>query len=562
MVVRGRIELVWPGKDKGVRQVEGTDRWDFVDFDPDDTRPLIEEEAYGAFKDMPFDPQQANLLIRGDALFALRALRHYYSGQVQCIYIDPPFNTGDTTMVAYQNNYQHSTWLSMMQERLLVARDLLSNEGVIWVHIDKHELFYLGVLMDEIFGRENRVAIVTWQKGAEYGMLGRAQAPIVDVCEYLLVYAKDASTARLNRVVKEAKATLHVMRDYNLRVILGPEEFVGEISINGQIVSVYRYPNAKISRNANLSKQEYLAHLSEMFESAGVDPENSFAQAILAHLPSDEHVYRVEYTASAGTRSGQRISSYFYRGRRLLPAVDYAEVRGNEIYRRTRMTNWWPVEEIPVTGIAGEGGVTYRRGKRPERLLKRILDISTNPGDLVLDFFGGSGTTAAVAHKMGRRWLLVEVMPRIFEQARQRLQAVVEGRDSTGISEEVGWSGGGGFRSWFVGPPVLVEDPETRLIVLNPEYRDGLLRTAICAVEGFVPTEDPVLHGRNGHHYAHVAVEFVDDLYVRKVIARLPGNYPLTVYAANGYVRNLQLPESVRIVPIPAGLMTRRNRGQ
>jgi adenine-specific DNA-methyltransferase len=193
------------------------------------------------------------------------------------------------------------------------------------------------------------------------------------------------------------------------------------------------------------------------------------------------------------------------------------------------LTDLWI--DINYAGIAEEGGVKFKNSKKPEMLLKRIIELSTKTNDLVLDFFGGSGTTAAVAQKMNRRWILVELNDQAENLALQRMKRVIKGEDQTGISKQVNWQGGSGFRFMEVGAPLIVEDEETKLTILNPHYTNGPLTRAVCAIEGFLLTGDKILQGRNGEHFAHVTEDYVDGSYVARLHKRLPENGSLTIYA-------------------------------
>ncbi|WP_128575330.1 DNA methyltransferase [Photorhabdus temperata] len=195
-------------------------------------------------------------------------------------------------------------------------------------------------------------------------------------------------------------------------------------------------------------------------------------------------LYSVEYTPSRGKYEGQKIDLFYYNAELFSWLKDTAEIKDNSIVKFSNLTNFWRNEDIPKADIANEGGVKFPRGKKPEQLLKRILEISTNPGDLVLDSFGGSGTTAATAHKMGRKWVLVELGDQCNTHIIPRLKKVIDGEDQTGISKAVNWQGGGGFRYYKLAPSLLEQDRWGRWVI-SKDYDAAMLAEAICKLEGF-----------------------------------------------------------------------------
>lgn len=548
-----KLELRWPRKGEHVLQNPASGKREFCGNAPLPFCPLIDLEAYGSEQQEQCAGEQSNLLIKGENLFALQALQRTHAGSVKLIYIDPPFNTGND-FEAYDDNFQHSVWASMMRERLEIMRELLREDGVIFVQIDFNEVGYLRVILDEVFGRDNFITMISWQRAPERTVLGQGQTPIITILEYILAYARHnpAAKSKLNRIKKRIKATREVMSQYRTIVQYTPEnkELVWEFEneTNRTSVKIWKYGTHRLQTlSPNIGRAEYFEKFRNLHQSVGVHEEHSFLQKVLRGL-KDDLLYKVQYTPSRGKRAGAQVEGLFLNGRRLLPAREYAELgEDEEVYRTADMNNLWTDDEINVTGIAAEGGVELKRGKKPEALIKRIVQIGSNEGDLVLDCFSGSGTTGAVAHKMGRRWVMVEAIEKLVKDSVGRLQRVVSGKDQTGISEEVKWRSGGGFRYLEVGAPLLVQDPESRLVILNPHYINSKLVRAVCQMEGFALTgDDKRFHGWNGGHLAHVTEDFVDDAYVRRLAAGLPDGHSLTIYGIK-FQRGIPRPRNVSL---------------
>jgi adenine-specific DNA-methyltransferase len=221
-----RLELVWPNKDKVLLGLHEHGKPIWGTKDDLELRPLVQLEAVGQVNPDNLDDlyeQGDNLLIKGDNLLALKALERHFAGKIKCIYIDPPFNTGNA-FEHYDDGLEHTIWLSMMKARLEILKVLLDKDGFIFVHIDYNELGYLRILMDEIFGRHNFVSQVSWQRAPQRTVLGQGQTAIITILEYLLIYARDASVGRLNRLQKRINATRNVMSQYRVLLNLSEEK--------------------------------------------------------------------------------------------------------------------------------------------------------------------------------------------------------------------------------------------------------------------------------------------------------------------------------------------------
>jgi adenine-specific DNA-methyltransferase len=391
------------------------------------------------------DPSSDNLLIQGDNLDALKSLLPLYAGRVKCIFIDPPYNT-KSAFEHYDDNLEHSQWLSMMYPRLELLRELLADDGSIWVTIDDNEGHYLKVLMDEVFHRKNFIATIAWEKDKG----GRGDADISTSQDMILAFAKQRDLwAKTRNLLERTAVQAGRFRnpDNDPR---GPWR-QGDDGTAKSGTEKQRFPITLPSGRVVTPKQgRYWAFSQETFELA---------------------------------RAENRV--YFGKDGNRLPLIKrYATVVREGVAPRT----WWPAEEAGTNQSAKRDHLSKLLPElepfatpKPEELLHRILHISSNPNDLVLDSFLGSGTTAAVAHKMGRRWIGIEMGEHARTHCLPRLTKVIEGEQG-GISQAVGWQGGGGFRFMRLGEPVFEEDGR-----ISPSVRFAPLAAYLWFAETHVP---------------------------------------------------------------------------
>lgn len=374
------------------------------------------------------DEDAPNMLIQGDNLEALKALLPYYAGQVKCIFIDPPYNT-KSAFEHYDDNLEHAQWLSMMYPRMVLLRELLAEDGSIWVTLDDNEAHYFKVMCDEIFGRSKFIASNVWQK--RYSRENREA--IGDVHDYIFVYSKNPASFKANR---------------NL------------VPMTEEQAKVYRNPNSDPRgrwRPVPMTAQAGHATAEQFYEV--VTP------AGVVHRPPDGRCWGIAKATYDKLLAEGRI--YFGKDGKAQPNIIryLSEVPGVAPW------SWWPSSEVGHTDEAKKESMALFGGNdsfgtpKPERLIQRILHIATNPGDLVLDSFLGSGTTAAVAHKMGRRWIGIEMGEHARTHCQPRLAKVIDGEQG-GISKAVDWHGGGGFRFYQLGPKVF--DDRGRI---NPDIK-------------------------------------------------------------------------------------------
>lgn len=556
---RGKLELDWVDKgdiiitkfDENGKSYPASYRQGQVENEELMPRELELIETVG-------DSNSENMLIQGENLIALRSLEREFAGKIKLIYIDPPFNTGQD-FEDYEDGLEHSIWLTIMENRLRLAEKLLSDDGVIFVHIDDNELAHLKTLLDDIFHGNYQNTII-WQRTPEITFLGQGQSPIINIVEYLLVYSKDKSKGGIKKIQKKLPATSKVFQQYNLYVDLGkPKKLVKKLNPNGRSeIAIFEYKDFEIEpihkRIKNI--KEYLNDFSKIYRLARVNPDNSFLARMLKEM-NPEKLMSVVYTPRTGKSAGKEIEALFYKNNQLWPASKNAFVENNEIYRNADMSNYWSNDEISATRIANEGNVTLRRGKKPEALLKRIIEMTTEQNDILMDYFAGSGTTGAVAHKMGRKWIMVEVKENMIkEKALTRMKNVVNG-DQTGISKEVGWKGGGGFKFYKLGEPLIVKHKDYPSIkMINPKYYNTALIKVICQLEGFkFRKDDKVFHGVNklGNKYSHITDQYVSQGVIGFLKGKLGDNEELIIYCFN-YDDKINLPDNILIKKLPGDL--------
>jgi adenine-specific DNA-methyltransferase len=445
MTKKQKLELTWVGKDVRPR------------LEP---RVLVEDEklSYHAGARAPAGDQFENLLIHGDNLLALKALEAEYSGKVKCVFIDPPYNTG-SAFTQYDDGLEHSIWLGLMRDRLEIIRRLLSEDGSLWITIDDNEAHYLKVMCDEIFGRANFVKNVVWQK--RYSRENRVI--IGDSHDHVLIYAKQAESLRtaFNKLPLEEKQ-LKVYKNPN-NDPRGPWRGVS-LAAQG-----YR-PNQMYTITAPNGKQ-YKPPAGSCWKV--IEPK--YAELLAQNLI---------YFGKDGNATPSR-KQYL------------ADIEGVVPW------TWWTHEESGHTDEAKrESQILFGvddsfATPKPERLIQRIIHIATNPGDLVLDSFAGSGTTGAVAHKMGRKWIMVELGEHCHTHIVPRMRQVIDGTDQGGISKAVDWHGGGGFRYYRLAPSLMEKDRWGREVI-SKDYNAAMLAQALCKLEGFTYQPSPDVWWQQG----------------------------------------------------------------
>ena len=402
-----------------------------------------------------------NKLIFGDNLLALKALEQEYTGKVKCVFIDPPYNTG-SAFEHYEDGLEHSIWLGLMRDRLEILHNLLSDDGSLWITIDDNEAHYLKVLCDEVFGRQAFIASVVWEN-----FYGRSNAAAISPGHnYVLLYSLMGLDWKKTRNLlprDEKSESKYKNPDNDLR---GPWR-LGPIFAGGE-------------------RHDGLMYEVTIPSGRKVEP------------PKGSHWRMLEVDFWRMAEEGRVV---FGEAGDNNPAV---KLFLNEVQEGMVPRTWWPHTEVGHTQEAKReiqalfpDDLPFDTPK-PERLIERVIQIASNPGDLILDSFAGSGTTGAVAHKMGRRWIMVELGDHCHTHIIPRLQKIIDGEDQGGISKSVNWQGGGGFQYYKLAPSLLQQDRWSRWVV-NKEYNPEMLSEAICKLEGFTYQPSDTVFWQQGY---------------------------------------------------------------
>ena len=520
----GRLTLSWVNKDRAlVPDGDGGYQWVERD-DPRVTGVRLLHQA-GHVGDVDGTGQD-NLLIQGDSYDALHALSRTpeyakrYRGKVKLVYIDPPFNTGQA-FENYDDALEHSVWLGMMRERLLLIRELLAPSGSVWVHLDDAEMAYCRVLMDEVFGRGHFIANVIWQK---IHARNNSAQHFSAVHDYLIVFAKDRASLQLGRVDRTELSDLDFWNPDN--------------DPRGR----WRRSDLTASHSYEDGRYEVIGPYGDPFKPRG-NRWWSVSRETFDQLRADDRLWW-----------GKTGRTFPFRKR-------FESELGGLV-----PNTFWTHDEVGDNREA-KGEVTKLFGRnaifstpKPEKLLRRIITIGSNPGDIVLDCFAGSGTTAAVAHKMGRKWVTVELSSETVETfTRPRLEKVVAGDDPGGITNGVNWPGGGGFHVLSVGPS-LYEQAGSRILLADWAKGEEFAQ-AVAAQLGFIFEQDGPFTGVKGRTRLAVVDGVADDVVVKSIVSRLDEDERVTIVtkaAAPGTEQALrELSSGSRLLKAPRDLVRR-----
>jgi adenine-specific DNA-methyltransferase len=462
-----KLELTWIGKEDRPR------------LEP---RVLIQDVTKSFHSKIRREKDQFdNRLIFGDNLLALKALENEFAGKIKCIFIDPPYNTGNAFEL-YDDGREHSIWLSLMRDRLEILRRLLTPDGFFCCQIDDSEGPYLKVLLDEIFGRRNY--LTTFFIQVRYGNKTLAEdndyQKLVEQC---FVYAKD-------RELCEPKKDIQEYTIDKFEWVIKEKSKGKDLELGGKKVKVFskdEYEIFKVAPNLKGLKETWAT--GSLLKQKGSSGE--FLGKYLAPRKEEDGLgclYKVYgigedglgHRYFTGPRKAEATKGKFYSG---IPLQRLDELEKGIATKATPIVNFYDLS-ANFGNCRNEGSVDFRGGKKPEKLLWIILKHFSNAGDWVLDSFAGSGTTGAVAHKMGRRWIMIEMGEHAHTHVIPRLQKVVDGSDQNGISEVVGWKGGGGFRYYRVAPTLIKKDTWGNEVI-NPEFNAEMVAEAVCKLEGF-----------------------------------------------------------------------------
>lgn len=539
-----KLELTWYGKDEP------------ISIEP---RLLIENTA---LSNTEADPDTENMIIHGDNLLALKALESKYAGKVKCIYIDPPYNTG-AAFEHYDDNMEHSQWLNLMRCRIVILKNLLADDGFFCCQIDDSEGAYLKVVLDEVFGRNNYLN--TFYIQVRYPNKTLAEdSDYQKVIEQCHVYAKQRSLAKLNRPQAE-----YDIAKFKWKII---EDEPGEVVVLGnKRVEIFKHNQYHIEEIEpcfeGLKETWATGSLARVRASAG-----EFFELYLSDRKEIDGLgclYKVQgigedglgFRYISGPKRANASKGKFYSG---IPVKRLKELREGKSFKYLPVANF-----DDFAGNFGncrlEGGVSFKGGKKPESLLEMFLKYFSNPGDLILDSFLGSGTTAAVAHKMGRRYIGIEMGDHAYTHCKVRLDKVIAGEDNGGITQSANWQGGGGYR-FFELAPTLINRDDFDEYVINEEYDADMLAAAVALHEGFQYQPDGNLFWKqsvgNENSYLFVTTRHLNNTYLDSIKDTMEEDEYLII-ACRSFDRGLdKVYSNITIKKIPQMLLSRCEFGK
>lgn len=496
-----KLELTWIGKENRPR------------LEP---RILLEdpEKSFHAPHRMSETDFFDNRIIFGDNLLALKALEQEFSGKIKCIYIDPPYNTG-SAFEHYDDGVEHSIWLSLIRDRLEILRSLLREDGFIFVQIDNNEMAYLKVLMDEIFGRGNFINDIVWKRR---GGSANPKNRLNNVTDYLLWYGKSESSQIKPMFSLDDENTQNYIK----------ERFTC-VDENGR-----RY------RKSPIQSPNYRENL----------------------------VY--EYKGYKSPPKGWSISREMMEKWDAEGRLDFPENKSQYINRKAFLDeyegqpigNLWV--DIPVINPMSKERLNFD-GQKPEKLIQRVFELTTDPGDWVLDSFAGTGTTAAVAHKMQRRWITVELGEHCNSYVLPRLMSVISGTDEGGITESTCWKGGGGFRYYKLAPSLLQQD-EFGNWIINKKYNAAMLAEALCKLEGFTYAPSETNYWQHGYStesdFIYVTTQTLSREQLQKLSDEVGSQRSLLICCAAYRVKKLDDFPNLTLKKIPLAVMSKCEWGK
>ena len=536
-----KLELTWYGKDEPIRV---------------EPRLLIENTA---LSNTAADPDTQNMLIHGDNLLALKALESKFAGQVKCIYIDPPFNTGQA-FENYDDNLEMSIWLDLMRSRLQIIHTLLKDDGTLFVHIDDQNLPYLTLLLDEIFGKQNRLYLITFKQGAATGH--KAINPgCVTTTNFILIYSKSKEHWHPNRLYTNRgsrdKRYGNFITNINdpfpsWNLITLTEAFAEErkLSIKEARAFIKSYPEQM--------DQFVLEHCESVIQL--VNPDYNSVGAETRAMIDESRNKPNEILRQV--RDGYS-DIYLLNGKRIIFYRDKLKKVDGEYVPGEPLTTLW--DDLLSNNLHNEGGVNFPKGKKPEALIKRCIELSSDLGDIVLDSFLGSGTTAAVAHKMKRRWIGIEMGKQAYTHCKPRIDDAIANNDASGITKSVDWQGGGVYRFYEVAPTLINKDAFDEYVI-NEDYDANMLAAAVALHEGFHYQPDGELFWKqsvgNENSYLFVTTRHLNSTYLDSIKDTMEeGEY--LIIACRSFDRGLDKAyDNIAVKKIPQMLLERCEFGK
>lgn len=526
------------------------------------------------------DPNSENMLIHGDNLLALKALEQDYAGRVKCIYIDPPYNTG-SAFEHYDDNLEHSTWLKLMRSRLEILRNLLAPEGSIWIQIDDEEQAYLKVICDEVFGRNNFINMISVNMKNVAGASGGGEDKrLKKNCEYILAYAKEYSSLPLFNGPYQYTEMSDLIQQYlnegkswkytTVLVDPGQKEYLGStVDGDGNEIKVYARKNVVTMSINQIAKRDNIT-VKEAYKKYGVNVfRTTNAQTSIRTRVMDyrhevgitDSILSIEYIPKTGKNRGI-VYEQFYKDDACNLFVwlrDTSEVINGELYKKDLQGTYWDMNAA-MKNVTHEGGVTFPKSKKPEQLVRQIIEMTTHNGEIVLDSFLGSGTTAATAHKLNRRWIGIELGDHAYTHCLPRLKSVVDGTDNSGITQSVNWHGGGGFKFYELAPTLIEKDKHGNP-VFSDKYNPEMLVAAVAKINGFHYAPDSEVFWKQGFSqdssYIYVTTQYLTAAMLDGIAAELSGMESLLICAPAFDVGLGKRYDNINVRKIPQSVLSK-----
>ncbi|WP_308553475.1 site-specific DNA-methyltransferase [uncultured Peptoniphilus sp.] len=517
-----KLELTWYGKENEIKV---------------EPRILIEDKEKSNTSN---DPNTENMLIHGDNLLALKALENNYSGKVKCIYIDPPYNTGNA-FEHYDDNLEHSIWLNLMRSRLTILQKLLSDDGSIWIQIDEEEQAYLKVLCDEIFGRSNFVNMISVNMKNIAGASGGGEDKrLKKNCEYILVYAKNYNLLKpfegaykyteISDLVKEYKDEGKSWKYTTVLLDEGEKIYHGStIDGDGDEIKVYIRKNVVTKSIKQVASEKNIPE-KEVYKKYGINifrttnAQSSIRKRIIDYRKENKitsQYISIEYIPKTGKNKGT-LYEQFYKDENCNLFVwlrDTSEIIDGELYKKDAQGTYWDMNPY-MKNVASEGKVRFPMSKKPEFLIKQIFNMATKEKDLVLDSFLGSGTTCAVAQKINRKFIGIEMGSHAYTHCKVRLDKVIDGSDKSGISKDIKWHGGGAYKFYELAESLINRDAFGEYII-NKDYNPDMLAAAVALHEGFEYGPDSEFFWKqskaNENSYLFVTTRHINSGYIESI---------------------------------------------
>lgn len=542
-----RLELTWPGKE---------DR-----FTPE-PRILLEDKKKSYSRsaeqtdllDSAVRPTFDNMLIHGDNLLALKALEQDYSGKIKCIYIDPPYNTGNA-FEHYDDGLEHSIWLSLMRDRLEILKRLLAEDGSIFIQINDDEYPYLKIICDEVFGRNNYEATFYVKVRHENRIL-REDTRYQLVIEQVLFYKKSNLFIPPRR-----EKTKDISLDYiwDIEIIGKPTSIE---RIHGYDVEIYKPTDYKITKSENGSFKQYQIRGSLITQKGSASEYYEQNLRTRRELDGLGTLYKVIGMGINGDGLGYRYiiqpsksdskNGFYFQGK----------PKKSTVNKGLPYPNFYDCVNI-FNNAGYEGGNEFRGGKKPEDWICFLLSLVTNPGDLVLDSFLGSGTTAAVAQKMGRRWIGVEMGDHVYTHCIPRLKKVIDGEDQGGITKAINWQGGGGFKFYELASSLIVTDKYGQQII-SKEYNADMLAEAMCKILGYRYKPDKEIYWKQGFssekNFIYTTTMSLQESSLDRLAEEIGDNNLLICCSA--FVGNSRIYPNISVKKIPAAILKKCEWGR